>query len=339
VETGAEQVYDVIIIGAGPAGLAAGIYAARDRYTTLLLEKSALPGGQILLTDRIENYPGYESITGRNLIDHMAKQVAAFGGEIATGQAATALHLRPDELLEVTANGDEHAYVTRAAILALGSHYRQLGVPGEAEMRQAGRISYCATCDGPFYRDKEVLVVGGGNTAVQDAAYLAKQFTRKLTIVHRRREFRAEKVLVEELYAAAKEKDVDVKLPYVITEIVGSDDKTKIDRVTIRNVETGETEAVRPDGVFVLVGTVPDSHFLRGAVDMDDAGHIACDPLRLTTSMRGVFVAGDCRQGAPMQLVTACADGALAAMMVKEYFREPSAWSRIAAERGPAEGW
>jgi len=339
VETGADQVYDVIIIGAGPAGLAAGIYAARDRYRTLLLEKSGLPGGQIMLANRVDNYPGYESITGRDLIDHMAKQVAAFGGEIVTGQAATGLHLRPDELLEVTANGDERAYVTRAAILALGSHYRQLGVPGEAQMRQAGRVSYCATCDGPFYRDKEVLVVGGGNTAVQDAAYLAKQFTRKLTIVHRRREFRADKVLVEELYAAAKEKDVDVKLPYVITEIVGSDDKTKIDHVTIRNVETGETEAVRPDGVFVLVGTVPDSHFLRGAVDMDDAGHIACDPRRLTTSMRGVFVAGDCRQGAPMQLVTACADGALAAMMVKEYFREPSAWSRMAAERGPAEGW
>lgn len=339
METGADQVYDVIIIGAGPAGLAAGIYAARDRYRTLLLEKSALPGGQILLTDRIENYPGYESITGQDLIDHMAKQVAAFGGEIVTGRAATALRPRPDELLEVTANGDERTYVTRAAILAPGSHYRQLGVPGEAEMRQAGRVSYCATCDGPFYRDKEVLVVGGGNTAVQDAAYLAKQFTRKLTIVHRRREFRADKVIVEELYAAAKEKDVDVKLPYVITEIVGSDDKTKIDHVTIRNVETGETEAVRPDGVFVLVGTVPDSHFLRGAVDMDDAGHIACDPRRLTTSMRGVFVAGDCRQGAPMQLVTACADGALAAMMVKEYFREPSAWSRMAAERGPAEGW
>jgi len=339
VKTGADQVYDVIIIGAGPAGLAAGIYAARDRYRTLLLEKSALPGGQILLTDRIENYPGYESITGRDLIDHMAKQVAAFGGEIVTGQAATGLHLRPDELLEVTANGDERTYVTRAAILAFGSRYRQLGVPGEAEMRQAGRVSYCATCDGPFYRDKEVLVVGGGNTAVQDAAYLAKQFTRKLTIVHRRREFRADKVIVEELYAAAKEKDVDIKLPYVITEIVGSDDKTKIDHVTIRNVETGETEAMRPDGVFVLVGTVPDSHFLRGTVDMDDAGYIACDPRRLTTAMRGVFVAGDCRQDAPMQLVTACADGALTAMMVKEYFREPSAWSRMAAERGPAEGW
>jgi len=339
VEAGVDQVYDVIIIGAGPAGLAAGIYAARDRHRTLLFEKSALPGGQIMLANRVENYPGYESITGRDLIDHMAKQVAAFGGEIATGRAATVLRPRPDGLLEVAANGDERAYVTRAAILALGSHYRQLGVPGEAEMRQAGRVSYCAICDGPFYRDKEVLVVGGGNTAVQDAAYLAKQFTRKLTIVHRRREFRAEKVLVEELYAVANEKDVDVKLPYVIAEIVGSDDKTKIDHVTIRNVETDETEAMRPDGVFVLVGTVPDSQFLRGTVDMDDAGHIACDPRRLTTSMRGVFVAGDCRQGAPMQLVTACADGALAAMMAKEYFREPSARSRIAAERGPAEGW
>jgi len=334
-----DQLYDVIIVGAAPAGLAAGIYAARDRYKTLILEKNPIPGGQILLAPRVENFPGHESISGPDLVLQMQHQAETFGAVLATGQSADGLSRLPDGLIKVSVNGEEKTYVARAVILAPGSHHRRLGVPGETEMRQAGRVSYCATCDGPFYQDKDVLVVGGGNTAIQDAAYLARRFTRRLILVHRRREFRAQKVLVEELYATAREKDVDVKLPYVVTEIVPNNDRTGIHHVAIRNVETDESEEVRVDGVFVLVGMVPNTDFLRGTVQMDEAGHIACDPVTLKTSVPGVFAAGDCRQGAPMQLVTACADGVVAALGLEEYFRDPSSWSEKVTESIRADGW
>jgi len=204
--------YDVIIVGAGPAGLAAGLYAARDRYKTLLVEKNGLPGGQIMLTDRIENYPGYQKISGFDLVEHMKAQALDFGAELAVNEAVGSLARRDDGLIELSVNRGEKTHLARAVILSPGSDYRRLGVPGEDQMRQATRVSYCATCDGAFYRDKHVLAVGGGNTAVGDVVYLATRFTRKITLIHRRREFRAQKVLVEELHATAKEKDIDIRL-------------------------------------------------------------------------------------------------------------------------------
>jgi len=170
-----QDTYDVIIIGAGPAGFAAALYTTRDRYRTLLLEKAGLPGGQILLTDRLENYPGYESITGPDLIAHMQKQVENFGGSVTAVAEATGIRRRDDGLLEVEVNGGEQTHLGRAVILSPGSDYRQLGVPGEAELRQATKVSYCATCDGAFYQGKHVLTVGGGNTAVGDAIYLRRR--------------------------------------------------------------------------------------------------------------------------------------------------------------------
>jgi len=334
-----EETYDVIIVGAGPAGLAAGLYAARDRYKTLLLDKNALPGGQIMLTDRIENYPGYEKIAGPDLIDHMRKQVEGFSAKIATGQGATALQHREDGLLEIEVNRGEKTHLARTVILAPGSDYRQLGVPGEAQMRQATKVSYCATCDGAFYRDKHVLTVGGGNTAVEDTIYLATRFAKKTTMVHRRREFRAQQVLVEELEETAREKDLDIKLPYVLEEIAPNADNTEIDHVTIRNVETDESERLHVDGVFMFVGMVPNTKWLRGAVEMNESGYIACDASTLKTSLPGVFVAGDCRQQAAMQLATACADGVVAAMMIKEYLRDPTTWPTSMADSGLAQGW
>jgi len=330
--------YDVIIVGAGPAGLAAGLYAARDRYKTLLVEKNGLPGGQIMLTDRVENYPGIVKIGGFELIEQQKKQVANFGGEIVAGGACTSLKRRDDGLIEVEVDGGDKTYLARAVILSPGSDYRRLGVPGEDEMRQATRVSYCATCDGAFYRDKHVLAVGGGNTAVEDVIYLASRFCRKVTHIHRRREFRAQKVLVEELRKAAEEHDIDIKLPYVLDEIVPNGDKTQIDHVKIRNVESSQVEQLQVDGVFVFVGMVPNTKFLKGIVEVNDAGYIACDPVTMTTSMPGVFVAGDCRQLAAMQLATACADGVVAAMMLKQYFRNPDNWKAITAE-GLAGGW
>lgn len=334
-----DETYDVIIVGAGPAGLAAGLYAARDRYRTLLLEKNGLPGGQIMLTERIENYPGIVQIGGFELVEQQKKQAEGFGAEIATSRACTSLSPREDGTIEVEVNGGEERRSARAVILAPGSDYRRLGVPGEDEMRQATRVSYCATCDGAFYRDKHVLAVGGGNTAVEDTVYLATRFCRKVTIVHRRREFRAQKVLVEELHRAAKEHDIDIKLPYVLTEIVGNDDRSEIDHVKIKNVESDEVEQLKVDGVFLFVGMVPNTAFLHGHVEMNEAGYVACNPVTLKTSMPGVFVAGDCRQQAAMQLATACADGVVAAMMLKEYFRDPGAWAGGPAENGAPRGW
>ncbi|MCY2924289.1 MAG: FAD-dependent oxidoreductase, partial [Planctomycetota bacterium] len=169
-----------------------------------------------------------------------------------------------DGTLVLSVNRGKATYQTRAVILALGSDYRQLGVPGESEMRQAGKVSYCATGDGAFFRDKNVLTVGGGNTAVEDAVYLATRFAKKTTVIHRREEFRAQKVIVEALYAAAKSHDVDIQLPFVLDAIVPSADKAAIDHALIRNVNTGSTEKLAVDGVFIFVGMNPNTGWLKG---------------------------------------------------------------------------
>ena len=333
------DVFDVAIIGAGPAGLAAALYTSRDRYSTLLLEKSGLPGGQIMLTERIDNYPGTPQVTGPDLIQAMVDQVRQFGTEISIGQEVTSLMRRDDGAWHLDVNEGETAYDARAVILSPGSSYRQLGVPGETEMRQAGKVSYCATCDGAFYRGKEVLTVGGGNTAVEDTLYLATRFVKQATLIHRRREFRAQQVLVEELQQAAKDKNVRIRLPYVLTKIVGNADHSEIDHVEIRNVETKQVEHMKVDGVFIFVGMVPNTGFLRDVVGINDRGYIECDPVCLRTKARGIFTAGDCRVNAPMQLATACADGVVAAMMLKQYFRDPDSWAKASAEALGGTGW
>ena len=334
-----DDMWDVVIVGGGPAGLAAALYAARDRWRTVVLEKNGLPGGQILLTERVENYPGIVKIGGFELIEQQRKQVENFGAEIAVNEACSRVARRDDGVLELNVNDGEKTRLARAVILAPGSDYRKLGVPGEDEMRRQTKVSYCDTCDGAFYRDKHVLAVGGGNTAVEDTVYLASRFCRKVTMIHRRKEFRAQQVLVDELHETAKDKDLDIKLPYVLEEIVPTGDGKKIDHVRIRNVESGQAEDLQVDGVFLFVGMAPNTGFLRGAVEMNEAGYVACDPVTLRTSMPGVFVAGDCRQRAAMQLATACADGVVAAMMLKGYYRQPDKW-RQGAEAAPAgAGW
>lgn len=332
------QLYDVAILGAGPAGLSAALYASRDRYSTLVLEKNGLAGGQIMLTEKVENYPGFEEVGGPELMERMVKQVEKFGTTIHTGQEVTALRRLDDGVLEIVANDGEKTYRARALILAPGSDYRQLGVPGETEMRQAGKVSYCATCDGAFYRDKTVLAVGGGNTAVEDATYLASRFTKKTILIHRRKEFRAQQVLQEELYKAAEEHDIEIKLPYVLERIVGDADQSQIDHVEIRNVETDRVESLKVDGVFMFVGMVPNTGFAKGFVPVDENGYIPADPATLRTAVPGVFVAGDCRTNAPLQLATACGDGVTAAMMLKQYFRDPKWWESHRDVR-PGEGW
>ncbi|MHC4717939.1 MAG: NAD(P)/FAD-dependent oxidoreductase, partial [Planctomycetota bacterium] len=256
------DIYDVIIVGAGPAGFAAALYTTRDRYSTLILEKSGLAGGQIMLTNEIENYPGYESITGPDLIAHMQKQVENFGASVTVGAEVTGLSRRDDGILAVETNAGEKAYLGRAVILSPGSDYRQLGVPGENELREATRVSYCATCDGAFYRDKHILAVGGGNTAVEDTIYLAERFASKVTLVHRRKEFRAQQILVEELYTKAAEHNIEIKLPYVLTEIVADAEGKEIGHVKLKNVKTGQVEQLKVDGVFIFVGMIPNTRWL-----------------------------------------------------------------------------
>jgi thioredoxin reductase (NADPH) len=330
-----DAIYDVIIIGAGPAGLGAAVYTARDRLKTLLLEK-LMPGGQINNTNRIENYPGFEQIDGPGLIERMQKQVETFGAEIRNGAEVTRLEKQADGHIAVHCDAD--TYVARAVILAPGSSYRKLGVPGEDEFRNAGAgVSYCGTCDAPFFKGKQVVAVGGGNTALEESIHLAK-YADKVTLVHRRDQFRAEKVLVEELMAQVNEarSNLVVKYDTVVTAIEG---QGKVQSAHLKNVKTGQEEDYPCDGVFVFVGMVPNTDFLKGFVELTEHGFVRCDCAYLRTSVPGVFTAGDCRIGATMQLVTAVADGVNAAMMLKQYFRDPNWWSTAVNDELQPAGW
>ncbi|MHC4639072.1 MAG: NAD(P)/FAD-dependent oxidoreductase [Planctomycetota bacterium] len=318
------QIYDCIIIGGGPAGLAAALYASRDGFSTLILEKF-FPGGQINNTDRIENFPGFEQIDGPGLIEKMTKQVLNFGTEIKSGEEVTALKKLDNGNIEVACN--KKIFTARVVILAPGSDYRKLGIPGEAEFRNAGAgVSYCGTCDAPFFKAREVVSIGGGNTAIEDTLHLAK-FASKVTIVHRRDQFRATKVLADELTAKANEPGSNLIIKYdtIATAIEGKD---KVESVRLKNVKTNEKEDYPCDGVFIFVGMVPNTGFLKGFVDLTDHGFIKCDCAYLRTKVPGVFAAGDCRIGAAMQLATATGDGVVAAMMMKQYFRDPDWWNQ-----------
>lgn len=330
-----EKEYDCIIVGAGPAGLGAGLYAARDRNRTLLLDKF-YPGGQINNTDRIENYPGIEMIGGADLTMRMAAQVKAFGGEIRTSAEVRQLSRREDGKIEVVTGKD--TFVARAVILSPGSSYRKLGVPGEDAFRQAGTgVSYCGTCDAPFFKDKVVVAVGGGNTAIEDTLHLAK-YARKVYLVHRRQEFRATKVLTEELmeYAAKPGNNLELRLDCTLAEIAGHQ---RVEKAVVKNVVTDSQEEIACDGVFIFVGMVPNTGFLKGFVDLTAHGFIQCDTAYLRTRVPGVFAAGDCRVGAAMQLVTAVADGVNAAMWMKYYMRDRSWWNESLSDALTPDEW
>ncbi|MCE5186914.1 MAG: FAD-dependent oxidoreductase [Planctomycetaceae bacterium] len=330
-----ELLYDCIIVGAGPAGLGAGLYAARDRYRTLLLDKF-YPGGQINNTDRIENYPGIEAIGGADLTMRMAAQVKAFGGQIRTSAEVKAARRRPDGILEVITAKETLA--ARTLILAPGSSYRKLGVPGEDRFRQAGAgVSYCGTCDAPFFKDKVVVTVGGGNTAVEDTLHIAK-YARKVYLVHRRDEFRATKVLIEELmdYTNKPGSNLELRLACTLSEIAGTQ---HVEKAVLRNLKTDQREELACDGVFIFVGTQPNTAFLKGFVDLTANGFIQCETAFLRTRVPGVFTAGDCRIGAAMQLVTAVADGVNAAMWMKYWLRDPGWWTEMLSEALTPSEW
>ncbi len=308
------ETYDVIIIGGGPAGLTAGMYSSRARMKTLLLEKSA-PGGQLSLTDKIENYPGFPGgISGMELVENMKKQAVGFGLEIASGDVREVRESETEkgkDCWEVITTGSQYTALT--LIAASGGSARKLDVPGEKELTGRG-VSYCATCDGAFFKGKDIVVVGGGDAAVEEALFLTK-FGRQVTLVHRRDRLRASKILQER--AEANEK-LRFTWDSVVTAISG--DK-KVQSVKLKNLKTHKETDLSCDGVFIFIGFVPVTHYLKELVNLDDKGYIKTDN-NMSASRKGVFACGDCRSKLLQQVVNACGEGALASYSAGQYVDE-----------------
>jgi len=299
----------LIIIGSGPAGLTAGIYAGRAQLSPLLVTGSAL-GGQMALTSEIENYPGFpQGISGQELTQLMQQQAERFGTKVQMDEV-TAVELSTHPF-KVTTYGEE--YEAKALIIATGTSPRKLGVPGEAEFTGRG-VSYCATCDGFFYRDRQVVVVGGGDAAIEDAIFLTK-FANRVYVVHRRNRLRAEKVFQERAFRNEK---IDFVWDSVVREILGDGSVTG---VRLRNVKTEEESVLEADGVFIYVGSIPNTRFLEGQLELDDRGYIVTDR-RCHTSVPGVFTAGDVQERALKQISTAVGSGAMAAMEAEKFIAE-----------------
>ncbi|MEA4994719.1 MAG: thioredoxin-disulfide reductase [Oscillibacter sp.] len=306
------KTYDVIILGAGPAGLAAGLYAGRSRLDTLVIEKGQ-DGGQIAITSEIENYPGQllEGETGPSLVARMTEQAKKFGVE-RVSDVMKSVDLSGD-VKKVTGNKGE--YLAKAVILATGAFPRPIGCKNEAKFVGKG-ISFCATCDAAFFEDFEVFVVGGGDSAVEEAMYLSK-FARKVTIIHRRDELRAAKSIQEKAFA-------NPKLHFMWDSVVEEADGDELlSKMVIKNTKTGELTTVEADeedgmfGLFGFIGLLPNTKLYDGAVDMEN-GYIRTDD-NMHTNLPGVFAAGDLRVKSLRQVVTAAADGAIAAMQAEHY--------------------
>lgn len=304
----AVPIFDIIIIGGGPAGLSAGIYACRGRMKTLLLEKLAC-GGQTVVADIIENFPGFaRGIKGVEFIGELEKQATGFGLEIKEGEEVVEIAQSSNGPKIVRTQNKE--YRAWAVIVAAGARPRALGVPGEDRLLGKG-VSYCATCDGPLFRDKDVIVVGGGDTAVGEALFLAR-FCRQVSLVHRRDKLRATKILQERAFASP---NLKFFWNSIVTEILGRD---RVERVRIQNVNTGREKALDVRGVFVFVGLKPQTDFLKTLMDVDNEGFVITDE-EMKTSQEGIFACGDCRKKTLRQIVTACAEGAIAGFIAMKF--------------------
>ncbi|MDH5299077.1 MAG: thioredoxin-disulfide reductase [Desulfobulbaceae bacterium] len=305
-----QPVYDLVIVGGGPAGLTAGLYAARAMLKAVLVEKGAV-GGQVLLTDWIDNYPGFpEGISGFELIDKMAAQAARFGLETKLG-AVTSMALAGVVKRVILESGEE--LEARAVIIATGARPKQLGIPGETELIGKG-VSYCATCDGPFYRNQEVAVIGGGNTAVEEAVYLTR-FASKVTVIHRRDQLRATKIIQEHAFANPK---VHFLLNTQVQRVEGTDG---VEGVRLRS-NNGEESSLPVQGVFMLIGTQPNNEMLPLAeLGADKYGFIPTDG-EMRTRIPGVMAVGDIRSKAVRQVVNAAGEGAVATLAVEEYLNQ-----------------
>ncbi|MEW6666201.1 MAG: thioredoxin-disulfide reductase [Thermodesulfobacteriota bacterium] len=298
--------YDVIIIGGGPAGLTAGLYCSRARLKVLLLEKLA-PGGQVITTDWVENYPGFpDGVSGFELVDRMKTQAERFGLPI---QSEEALRLDLSEETKRVTLG-KGMLESRALILACGANWKKLGIEGEALLIGKG-VSFCATCDGPFFRDQEVAVIGGGDTAVEEGIFLTR-FASKVHLIHRRDRLRATRLLQER---AMGEPKIEILWDSVPVRILGRDG---VEGIELRHVKTGEITQKPVQGVFVFIGTVPNTELVQGQIELDEEGFVKTDQ-HMATSVPGVFAAGDIRSKLFRQIATAVGEGAAASYSVERY--------------------
>ncbi len=298
--------YDLVIIGGGPAGLTAGLYAARARLNVILIEK-IVPGGQVVISDLIENYPGFpEGISGPDLVQRMTDQVKRFDLNIENNEVIAIDLSNP--VKKITLN--DRTITTHTVIIATGASPKKLGVPGEDTFFGKG-ISSCATCDGPFFKDSVVAAVGGGDTAVQESLFLTK-FVKKLYLVHRRDRLRAEAILQERALASDK---IEFIWDSVLTGINGL---SHVENISVQNVKSGDITELSVDGCFIWVGILPNTQFLKDAVKLDEQGFIIAD-LNMETSVPGVFTAGDVRNTTLRQISTAVGDAAIAAFSAEQY--------------------
>jgi len=301
--------YDLIVIGAGPGGLTAALYAGRSNLKTLVLEKDII-GGQIALTEIVEDYPGFpEGIKAQDLIKNFYEHAKKFGAEIIFEEAKEIKVIGNYKIVKTLYN----EYKCKAVIVATGARHKSLNVPGEKEFLGKG-VSYCAICDGPFFKDKEIVVVGGGDTAVLEANYLTK-FGKKVYIVHRRDKFRAAPKYVERIYKNPK---IELLLEKVVKEIYG---KNKVEGIILEDVKTKEVKELSCSAVFIFIGFIPNSEILRGIAEIDENGYVIVDE-KMETNVKGIYAIGDLRKKTLKQIVTSAADGAIAAMAAYDYIEE-----------------
>lgn len=300
------MMYELIIIGGGGAGLTAGLYAARAKVDTILLAGPIL-GGQLTLTDNIENYPGFpEPIGGIELTERIEKQAKKFGLKI-TNETAKNLKIAP---IGTTVETENNEYKTKSIIIASGSTHRLLNVPGEKELSGKG-VSYCATCDGPLFKNTDLIVAGGGDSALEEALFLTK-FAKTVTIVHRRDKLRAIEFLKEK---AKQNQKISYKWNSVVVKIKGNN---KVESVILENVITKQKEEIKIDGIFVAIGLIPNTDFCKDCLKLDENNQIITDE-NLKTNVDGIFAAGDVRKGSYRQIATAVGDGCFAFSMVEKY--------------------
>ncbi len=309
--------YNLIVIGGGPAGLTSALYAAREGMDTLIIERSGV-GGQTGVTERIDNYPGFlEGIAGAQLADQMRAHAERFGVEILPAQSVTNVKAMGDFKIITTETGDE--YCADAVIIATGSRYRRLNLPGEEDLIGAG-IHFCATCDGPFYKDREMLVVGGGNSGVEEGLFLAK-FATKVTIVEFMDRLGASRRLQDK---AAENPKIEIRTSTAVQEFRG---QNRLESVLIKDMESGETEEIHPAAAFIFIGLDPNTSFLGDSIELDQWNFIKTGE-NFSTNIPGVYAAGDVRAGSTKQVTGAVGEGSTAAMMVRHYME------RLQSSRG-----
>ncbi|MDO5978188.1 FAD-dependent oxidoreductase [Flavivirga spongiicola] len=304
------KIFDTIIIGGGAAGLTTSIYAQRDRFDTLILEKSTI-GGNAFLTEKIENYPGFQSISGPKLMEKMEEQAKTYGAVIKTGEEVIAIE-KQDDIFSIKTKST--TFLGKSVVLSTGSTYRKLGIPNEEELIGSG-IHFCATCDGAFYRDKDIIVIGGGNSALEEGIFLAG-FCKSVKIVHRSENFSASETYVEKLDTI---ENISTYMNKNSLEFI-SDEKGLFKGLKVKDNDTNEASVIEADGVFIFIGLIPNTQSFKNIVNLDNRGFIQTTGLA-ETSVNGIFAAGDCREGAIAQVAAATGEGVLASYGIRNYLK------------------